>query len=203
MISVDSTIQIDVDKTILHFEPMIKRTVSMIVGASPEADDCKQLLRMKIWALFENKERTFNEGYIARRLTWDTINFINRDAGYNWDKIFLSLEQLVEASNADDGISIAEAISSLENDSDEEENKVSLDFIADIGVMITRCRDKFTPKQYEALMLFLSGAPSDVVQEYYGSRHRNMTRYFNLVDSAVDVIREEIGYHGPKLSVKD
>jgi len=170
----------DVDEAITYFEATIRQLTNMFLGAHPEKDDCRQELRIKIWSLFKNKEREFNSSYVTRRLKWDTINFINRNTGYNWYKTFKSLDTMKETE-------VDLLFKKVEN------NKF-LDFEdeLDISDMISKAKEYLTEKQYESLVLFLSGASTDLIREFLGTRSRNMTRYYLLLAESLAILREVV-----------
>lgn len=168
----------DIDSAILYFEPTIRQLTNLFLGNSAEKEDCRQELRIKIWSLFNNKEREFNSGYITRRLKWDTINFINRNTGYNWYKTFKSLDNMTETEQD-------LLFNSLENNLN-----ISKDNELEIETIILKAKKYFLPKQYEALTLFLSGASTEMIREFLGTRSRNMTRYYLLLAEAFAILRE-------------
>jgi len=168
----------DADAAIRYFEPTIRQLTNMFLGASAEKEDCRQELRIKIWGLFKNKEREFNSSYVTRRLRWDTINFINRNTGYNWYKKFKSLDTMEEGEK--------DVLFSLMDESDPKKVEVDLE-MEDI---IVKAKEYLLPKQYESLSLFLSGATTDMIREFLGTRSRNMTRYYLLLAEALAILRE-------------
>lgn len=170
----------DVDEVILYFEPTIRQLTNLFLGSSPEKPDCQQELRIKIWELFKNKDREFNSSYVTRRLRWDTINFINRNTGYNWYKVFRSLDTMKETEQ---DLIFSKAINSpLISEEDEVE----------VIDMISKAKKHLLPKQYEALTLFLSGASTDLIREFLGTRSRNMTRYYLMLAEAFAILREVV-----------
>lgn len=168
----------DVDSAILYFEPTIRQLTNMFLGTSPEKDDCRQELRIKIWALFNNKEREFNSGYVTTRLKWDTINFINRNTGYNWYKTFKSLDTMKETEK------------DLLFNSLKDNRHISKENELEVEKIISSSKEHMTPRQYEALTLFLSGASTEMIRVFLGTRSRNMTRYYLLLAEAFAILRE-------------
>lgn len=172
------------DEAYDYFEPGVRCLTNTFMGDSGEKDDCRQMLRLKVWKLFEDPDRVFNSNYVSRRLKWDVINFINRDPGYNWTKTFSSLESLMESENP-------KFLALLEVDTEE-----NADRDVEIEDIILRSRPHLSPKQYEALTLFLSGASSEMIRRFLGTRSRNMTRYYLLLAESFAIIREVVGYDG-------
>jgi len=180
MILIKGKLYDNVDEAILYFEPTIRQLTNMFLGMHPEKDDCRQELRIKIWNLYNNKEREFNSGYVTRRLRWDTINFINRNTGYNWYKTFKSLDTMKETEKD-------LLFSSLEN-----KGNITKDDELEIESMIIKAKKHLLPRQYEALTLFLSGASTEMIREFLGTRSRNMTKYYLLLAEAFAILREVV-----------
>ena len=180
MIVIKGKVYDDVDAAITYFEPTIRQLTNLFLGTHPEKDDCRQELRIKIWALYKNKERQFNSGYVTRRLKWDTINFINRNTGYNWHKTFKSLDTMKETEWVDfpDQVRFG--------------NHWGKDDQIEIENMIEKAKEHLLPRQYEALTLFLSGASTDMIREFLGTRSRNMTRYYLFLAEAFAILREVV-----------
>lgn len=178
MIAIKGKVYDDVDAAILYFEPTIRQITNLFLGGSPEKDDCRQELRIKIWELYKNPDKKFNSGYVTTRLKWDTINFINRNTGYNWYKTFKSLDTMKETE-----------IDLLFNKV-ESQARISRDEEVEIESMIDKATEHLLPRQYEALTLFLSGASTEMIREFLGTRSRNMTRYYLLLAESFAILRE-------------
>jgi hypothetical protein len=180
MIVIKGKVCEDADKVIIYFEPTIRQLTNMFLGSNPEKQDCQQELRIKIWELFKNEDRQFNTSYVTRRLKWDTINFINRNTGYNWYKTFRSIDTMKETEK------------DLLFGSIIDTSRISADDTLYIKEMICKAKPHLLQKQYEALVLFLSGAPTELIREFLGTRSRNMTRYYLLLAEAFAILREVI-----------
>jgi len=168
----------DVDKTIEFFEPVIRQLTNTFIYSSSEKDDCRQNLRIKIWRLFEKPDRVFNEGYIAKRLKFDLINFINRDAGYSWRKKFTPIDTIEEQD-----LDMLMARMS-ETDPVDTEKQILVEEILECAL------EHLTEKQYEALILFMSGAHSDMIRQFLGTRSRNMTQYYLHLAESFGILKE-------------
>lgn len=178
MILIKDILCTDADVAITHFEPMIRRLTNTFISTSSEKDDCRQDLRIKVWKLFENPDRTFNEGYIARRLKFDLINFINRDHGYNWSKKFSSIESFDEQE-------LDYLIAGM---SESQPQDIEKDIL--IEEILEHGQELLSEKQYESLILFMSGAPIDMVRCFLGTRSRNMTRFYLLLAESFTILKE-------------
>lgn len=178
MIIIKGKIYDDVEEVIAYFEPTIRQITNLFLATNPEKEDCRQELRIKIWQLWKNDEREFNSSYVSRRLRFDTINFINRNTGYSWYKTFKSLDVMKETEKD----LLFNAI--YENKQDSFLKNVELKDI------IEKSKEYLLPKQYEAIVLFLSGANTEVIRDFLGTRSRNMTRYYLLLAEAIAIIRE-------------
>ena len=177
MIQIKGTIMETYDDSLAYFEPWIKSLTNMILKSHPDKEDCRQELRIKLWKLHE-KEQMYNSTYISTRLKWDTINFINRDQGYNWNKVFKSFETCGE-------IELESLFSIIDF---KIEKNVEVDF--EVEDIIRKSKPRLTNSQYEALVLFLSGANSKMISNFLGTRNRNITRYYLLLGEAINILRE-------------
>jgi hypothetical protein len=177
MIQIKGTIMETYDDSLAYFEPWIKSLTNMILKSHPDKEDCRQELRLKLWSLHE-KDNMYNSTYVSTRLKWDTINFINRDTGYNWDKKFKSFEVCAYTE--------LERLFSVKDYAIEK----SLNVDIEVEDMILKAKSKLSQKQYEALILFLSGANSKMISSFLGTRNRNITRYYLLLGEAINILRE-------------
>jgi len=178
MIVIKGKVCNDLDYVLNYFDPIINHMTNIFLGDDSEKDDCRQDLRLRIWKLFENKERTFNTSYISTRLKFDIINFINRDSGYKWKKTTVPIDNLAE--NDLDSLLLSHDMVDVNN----------YEFEYEIEDLILKASDRLTPKHKEALTLFLSGAPTSMVRKFLGTRNRNMTRYYLLLAESIAIIRE-------------
>jgi hypothetical protein len=174
------------EESLKYFEPWIRSLTNILLKDSPEKDDCRQELRLKLWKLHKHEDRVYNSTYISRRLKWDTINFINRDEGYNWYKRFRSF----------DACSDQERETLLKFLDQNIEDNIELDI--EIEDAIDKAKDKMSDKQYESLVLFLSGATPDMIGKFLGTRNKNITRYYLLLGEAISILRKVLSNEGIK-----
>lgn len=176
MIEIEGKIRKDIDEILQFYEPKIKKVTDKFLVNNPEKDDCRQLLRLKIVKLFNNTERVFNEAFVSKRLKWDTINFINRDFGYKWHKTHYSLDRL-------GGVAFLETL---------EASISKLDLEKDILLedLVIKAKPVFKKKEYEAIILFLSGANRSIISRFIGVRRNNLTRYYLSLSDAIEKIRQ-------------
>lgn len=178
MIELDGTICYNFEKVLTKVEPLIKGVTNSILSASLEKEDCRQLLRLKVWNLYNKPDRKFNIAYLNQRLKFDTINFITRDSGYNFIKSTTSLESFSDAE-------LENIIADLHTDSFE---KMLTEI--DLESLIERASLRMTHRHKECLVLFLSGAPTDMIRKFLGTRTANLTRYYILLAEALSIIKE-------------
>jgi hypothetical protein len=168
MIEIEGKVVPDIDVVLKHFEPRIGKLINMYIGGANDKEDCKQELRIKIWRLHSNKEKTFNTSYISTRCKWDIVNFINRDNGYNWWSFFSPLNH--------------EAYMKIDPVSDIE-TKIELISI------IKKVKKEIKPKQYEAFCLYLCGADRTLISLFLGKPNKNLTTYYSMLSEAQDKFR--------------
>ena len=177
MISIKEETVTDINKVLKYFEPWVCSLTNLFLKDSAEKDDCRQELRLKIWSLFK-KEGVYNTAYVVTRLKWDIINFVNRDAGYNWYKTFSTMEYYNEMDRED----IFAVI--------DEELEDKFDTVLELEDIIQKAKPKLTDKQYEALVLYLSGANTEMISSFLGTRNNNITRYYLLLGEAIATLRK-------------
>lgn len=178
MIVVNKKQFMDVDKVLAYFEPTVRQITNLFFYNSPYRDDIRQELRLKLWTLFLNENRIYNSSYVTTRLKYDCINFMNRDLCQKGFKLSSSLDNMTNGQKE-------EILSCVDySDPNELENYIVIEDI------ILKAKPILTSKQYEALTLYLSGATTEMIRTFLGTRSRNMTRYYLLLAESFAILRE-------------
>jgi len=166
-----------IDDALDYFEVTIKRATNLFMYGHAEIEDCRQFLRMRVYNFYCDKDKIVNSSYIQKRIKWDTLNFLKRDPGFNFFSKHINMDYI----NEDDLDMILRKKFSSEVGTEE---RIVLEDL------INKTKHKFSNRQYEALVLFLSGAPSDMICKFLGNRSSNLTRYYLLLAEVFTMLRE-------------
>jgi len=182
MISIKGAIVHDIDTAIRYFDSTINYLTKRMIAYNSDIDDCRQLLRLKLWDMLRDQTRIFNESYILVRFRLDIINFINRNHEYNFLKSAESLEHLVD-SRAEYKEVIVFA------------HEPDFDFDLDLEIVLKTAADILPNSTYEALMLFLADVSHDVIREFYNIKSRNITKFYVELADAIAVLKGALDEH--------
>lgn len=177
----DQTVENSYDVLLAYFDPRIKSMTSRFLGTSPEKEDCRQELRIRLLSMHNNQEVVFSPRLVIQRFKWDIINFINRDLGYVAQGKMKSFDAL---SNED----VAQVNRYIEARAEEEFARSS--DAALLKELIEKGKTRMDDAQYEAFVIYLSGAPGEILKRFFGSRRYVTTLYYVHLAAAFEIIRE-------------
>ncbi|PIR43276.1 hypothetical protein COV24_03390 [candidate division WWE3 bacterium CG10_big_fil_rev_8_21_14_0_10_32_10] len=167
-----------IDDALKYYEPGIKKLTNKFIKRECDKEDCEQELRLSIWKLFKVEDKKYNSGYVTQRLYWDTINFVNRDDGYNWYNHFVSMEEL---SHSDEEDVLLKTCT---------DTGTSLLLQYEIKDLIDKALPALSYKQLEALTLFLSGANPKMLRKFLNIKGNHLTAYYLSLAESFAILKE-------------
>ena len=178
---VGQDIECSYDALLEYFDPRIKSLTSRFLASSPEKEDCRQELRIRLFSMHNNPDVIFTPRLVVQRFKWDIINFINRDLGYIAQGKMKGFDAL---SNED----MAQVHRYIEAKSEEEFARTTDRAL--LQELIEKGKEKMDDAQYEAFVIYLSGAPGEILKRFFGSRRYVTTLYYVHLAAAFEIIRE-------------